>query len=270
MWSKNWSINTTNRTKPWDVLIDNPVDQAWELYDLSKDPGQTTDLAAKYPDKVKELAALFEDQAKKYDVYPIENAAANGKYTGLTFRNEFAKRGGKWVFDGPVSHIAPFAAPPMTSMPFKMTANLNLSTGQETGPIYVVGGAHGGMALYLKDGVPTFVLRDLAGDAVSLSADKPLQKGGNTLELNMPRKPGMVMSMQDVVVTIKANGQTLAEKSLRSELPILYDISEPFDVGLDSGSPVSTDYPRNTPFPGGLNKVVFDFNPSAPANSATK
>jgi len=270
LWSKNWSINTTNRTKPWDVMVDKPVDQAWELYDLAKDPGQTTDLAAQYPEKVKELDALFEEQAKKYDVYPIENAAANGKYTALRYRNEFVNRGGKWEFEGPVAHIAPFAAPPMTSMPFKVTANLNLSTGKETGPIYVVGGAHGGMALYLKDGVLKFVLRDLAGDAVSLSADKPLQKGDNTLELNMPRKPGMVMSMQDVVVTIKANGQTLAEKSLRSELPILYDISEPFDVGLDSGSPVSTDYPQNAPFPGTLRNVVFDFNPPAPAKAAAK
>jgi hypothetical protein len=270
LWSKNWSINTTNRTTPWDVLVDKPVDLPWELYDLSKDPGQTTDLAAKYPDKVKEMGALFEDQAKKYDVYPIENAAANGKYTALRYRNEFVNRGGKWMFEGPVAHIAPFAAPPMTSMPFKMTANLKLSTGKETGPIYAVGGAHGGMALYLKDGVPTFVLRDLAGDAVSLSADKPLQKGENTLELNMPRKPGMVMSVQDVVVTIKANGHTLAEKSLRSELPILYDISEPFDVGVDSGSAVSKDYPQNAPFPGVISNVVFDFNPPAAAKQAAK
>jgi arylsulfatase A-like enzyme len=270
LWSKNWSINTTNRTTPWDVLVDKPVNQPWELYDLSKDPGQTTDLAAKYPEKVKELAALFEEQANKFHVNPIENAANNGKYTMMARQADFAKRGGKWVFDGPVAHIATFAAPPITGAPFTMRANVDLPTGKETGPIYVIGGAHGGMALYLKDGVPNFVLRNLAGEDVRVTADKPLSKGSSTLELSMPRKPGLIMTTQDVPITIKANGQTIASKTVTADLPLIYDISEPFDVGVDSGSAVSTDYPQNAPFPGTLRNVVFDFNPPAAAKQAAK
>ena len=33
---------------------------AWELYDLGKDRAETTDLAEKQPEKVKELAARWE------------------------------------------------------------------------------------------------------------------------------------------------------------------------------------------------------------------
>jgi arylsulfatase len=169
-----------------------------------------------------------------------------------------------------VAHIAGFAAPPVTGAPFQLSANLDLPTGKETGPIYVIGGAHGGMALYLKDGVPNFVLRNLAGDDVRVTADKPLNKGANALEFTFARKPAMLMTTQDVPVTIKANGQTIASKTVTADLPLIYDISEPFDVGVDSGSAVSADYPQNAPFPGTLRNVVFDFNPPAPAKQAAK
>lgn len=42
----------------------------WELYNLNEDFNETTDLAAKYPEKLKELKAQFEIQAKKYGLAP--------------------------------------------------------------------------------------------------------------------------------------------------------------------------------------------------------
>ncbi len=46
----------------------------WELYDLTKDYSQANDLAAKMPDKLKEMQALFAQEAKKYNVYPLDNS----------------------------------------------------------------------------------------------------------------------------------------------------------------------------------------------------
>ncbi|KAF5373747.1 hypothetical protein D9758_000708 [Tetrapyrgos nigripes] len=42
--------------------------EQWELFDLSKDPGETNDLAAKHPEKVKELLELWEEYVKKNGV----------------------------------------------------------------------------------------------------------------------------------------------------------------------------------------------------------
>ncbi len=42
-------------------LARNRNDQPWELYDLSKDLGETTDLAAEHPDRVEALARLAEE-----------------------------------------------------------------------------------------------------------------------------------------------------------------------------------------------------------------
>ena len=44
---------------------------AVELYDLSKDPGETTDVAAQHPDVVARLSAIMKEQHVKSDVFPI-------------------------------------------------------------------------------------------------------------------------------------------------------------------------------------------------------
>ena len=39
---------------------------AWQLYDLEKDPGETTDVSAKFPD-------VFDDLKKQWDLYVQQN-----------------------------------------------------------------------------------------------------------------------------------------------------------------------------------------------------
>ena len=46
----------------------------WELYNIADDFSENTDLAAKNPDKLKELQALFMDEARKYQVLPLDNS----------------------------------------------------------------------------------------------------------------------------------------------------------------------------------------------------
>jgi arylsulfatase len=43
----------------------------WELYNLNQDFNERIDLAAKYPEKLKELQGLFDEQAKKNNIYPF-------------------------------------------------------------------------------------------------------------------------------------------------------------------------------------------------------
>jgi arylsulfatase A-like enzyme len=48
-----------------------PADEnAWELYNLDKDPSETNDLSAKFPDKVKEMAAKWEAEAIRTKAKP--------------------------------------------------------------------------------------------------------------------------------------------------------------------------------------------------------
>ncbi|THU85660.1 alkaline phosphatase-like protein [Dendrothele bispora CBS 962.96] len=55
--------------------------EEWELFDLSKDPGETNNLAAQEPEKVKELLELWEEYVKQNGVVwgaPLSSVPVNG------------------------------------------------------------------------------------------------------------------------------------------------------------------------------------------------
>jgi len=57
--------------EPKNTLDGNPDNDVWELFNLNEDFNERVDLAAKYPEKLKELKALFDSEARKYNVYPL-------------------------------------------------------------------------------------------------------------------------------------------------------------------------------------------------------
>ena len=60
---------------PWQTAgrEGNFLDAPWELYNVNEDFSEAVDLAAKNPDKLKELQAKFEEEAEKYNVYPLDS-----------------------------------------------------------------------------------------------------------------------------------------------------------------------------------------------------
>lgn len=67
-------IDLFSLPKSQQVLPKDPnrfENEKWELYNLNEDFNETTDLAAKYPEKLKELKTLFEAQAKRYGIAPF-------------------------------------------------------------------------------------------------------------------------------------------------------------------------------------------------------
>jgi arylsulfatase len=53
--------------KNWKLVYGKkfPTPIAWELYDLSKDPCETVDLAQQYPERVKELTSEYDAWAQR-------------------------------------------------------------------------------------------------------------------------------------------------------------------------------------------------------------
>ena len=59
---------------PWETAGrgDDFLNAPWELYNIETDFSQADDLAAQEPAKLKELQATFLEEAKKYDVFPLD------------------------------------------------------------------------------------------------------------------------------------------------------------------------------------------------------
>jgi arylsulfatase A-like enzyme len=62
--------NAAVRIDNWKLVRNYPG--AWELFDLDKDRSETRDLAAAYPDKIRDMSLLYEQWAKRCKVLPRE------------------------------------------------------------------------------------------------------------------------------------------------------------------------------------------------------
>lgn len=257
LWHDGWTIVTSHRLDPWRMDQTHPITEAWELYNTQTDPGQTTNLASRYPDKVGQLAALFEAQAAQYNVNPVSNFGDSRAFAARAFTAEMAARQGLWAFDRPISNIGYGAAPPVALRPFAMQAQLDLTTGTESGPIFAFGGASGGMAAYLAKGVPGFAFRDLSGQLRVVEAPSALPAGATALTVRIERPSPRPMSVEIVTVTISAGDQVLIRQDVTITIPATYGVAETFDIGIDRGSAVSPTYRPDQPFGGRLGKVSF-------------
>ncbi len=76
-----WYACTQVLLAPWQrqvgAKLPNPLEYPWELYDLTKDWTQFEDVAAKNPGKLKELQQVFMEEARKYEVFPLDNRRAS-------------------------------------------------------------------------------------------------------------------------------------------------------------------------------------------------
>ena len=76
LYHDGWIASTKVMRAPWDISGGVGLDPAkypWELYDLRNDWTQYEDVAAKHPAKLKEMEKIFWQEAKKYQVEPLDS-----------------------------------------------------------------------------------------------------------------------------------------------------------------------------------------------------
>lgn len=125
----------------------------WELYNLNTDYSQATDLAAKYPEKLREMQALFDREAKANNVYPLNNSFGKNGFGGeqprlLDGRKDFVFRPG---FPG-----MPAAQAPDFSLSHRISARMMVEDRLPEGVLLANGGNQGGFLLYVQDGHVVF------------------------------------------------------------------------------------------------------------------
>jgi arylsulfatase len=80
LYHEGWLLATKVNRAPWEAYgAANPDplnNQVLELYDLNTDFSQSQNIADKHPDKVQQLKKLFIEEAKKYQVFPMDASVA--------------------------------------------------------------------------------------------------------------------------------------------------------------------------------------------------
>ena len=154
-----WIASTKVIRPPW--VVAGPVNQdpfnnvTWELYDLTKDWTQFDDVAAKYPEKVKELKRALPQGGRE-----VPGAAAR-RVGGDPPRGAAAEHHRR-------PHASSSTRRPMTGIPqgdsplllntsYTITADIEVPAGGAEGMLLTSGGRFGGYGFYLLKGKPVFL-----------------------------------------------------------------------------------------------------------------
>ena len=101
IYHQGWAAVTRHST-PWVVTAELPAldDDVWELYDTSTDWSQARDLAGEMPEKLAELQQLWLEEARKYNVLPLDDRRIERFNAELVGRPELVKGNSQLLFGG--------------------------------------------------------------------------------------------------------------------------------------------------------------------------
>jgi arylsulfatase len=264
-----WIASTKVFRPPWVTagsVSTDPAGFPYELYDLTKDWTQYDDVAAKYPDKVKELERLFWTEANKYQVLPLDSSCAT---RAVAPRPSLAAGRTQFAWNGPVTGTPNGDAPRILDSSFHFTADVEIPAGGAEGMVVTQGGRFGGYGFYVLKGKPVFLYNFVDMKRTRWEAPDALTPGRHTLEFDF-KYDGLGMGTlafnnvsgigRGGTGVLRVDGKEVARQKMAFTIPLIMQWDENFDIGADTGTAVSNDYQVPFRFTGKLNKLTLTVN----------
>jgi arylsulfatase len=252
-----WMASTVPFRAPWDGTAPDPEDVVndakWELFDLTRDWTQSTDVAAANPEKLKDMQDLFWVEASKYQVLPLDGSSLTRL---IAPRPSIVAGRDEFTYTRTIVGIPLGTAPSILNKSFSISAEIEVPEGGGGGMLVTQGGRFAGWAFYLLEGKPVFVYNLLDLERPRVEAPQPLSAGKHTVEFVFTYDgPGMGKGGTGV---IKVDGAEVANGTLSHTLPLALEASETFDIGSDTGTGVDdAEYIAPFPFTGTLDKLTL-------------
>jgi arylsulfatase A-like enzyme len=270
LYHEGWMACTKVMRPPWvqSVPKESVLDYPWELYNLDKDYSQSTNIAAKYPEKLKELKAMFFQEAKKYQVLPIDDSYVARLLTprpSLTAgRNEFT-----WT--RPLTGIPCGDAPSLLNTSYAFKAEVEIPENGANGMLITQGGRFGGYGFYVLKNKPVFCWNLLDLKKVRWAGEETMTPGKHVLEFDF-KYAGMGLGTlafgspvgvgQGGTGVLKVDGKLVAEEKMVHTIPFMMPIDESLDIGSDTLSSVNDeDYQPPFAFTGKIDQISLSIVP---------
>jgi len=262
LWKDGWKATSVHGALP--VNLGNFDKDKWELYNVDKDRSESQDLAAKYPDKVKELEKIWLEEAKKNNVLPLNDLSVT-EFHKLEYHKE-VPADGRFIYFPGTTEVPEASAAPTLGRSFKILAETDFAKDTK-GVIVSQGSRFGGYSLFVKDGKLYYVYNFL-GLAPEQVLSTTLPAAGNHI-VGVEFVKEKMSEKNETLGTMKlyVDGKVVEEKAFRTQAGHYSLSGEGLCVGRDSGDPVSKLYKANFDFKGGkIVKVIYDVSNDAYEN----
>ena len=267
IYHEGWLAGTKVMRPPWEVLgglgLD-PLQYPWELYNLNEDWSQSTDLAAKHPEKVKEMRALFMKEAQKYQVLPLDASMITRV---ITPRPSVTAGRNVFTWTQPMSGTPAGDAPMLLNASYTFKVEVEIPPGGAEGMLITQGGRFGGYGFYVLKNKPVFLWNLLGLRKIRWGGTDALTPGKHVLEFAF-KYDGLGMGTlkfdslsgigQGGTGVLKVDDTVVAEQQMERSIPIGLPIDESLDIGSDTLTGVNdADYLPPFAFTGKLHKVTL-------------
>jgi arylsulfatase len=254
IWHEGWKAATEHGPMPSNL---GSFDKDhWQLFHTDVDRAEAVDLAESYPDKVKELAALWMDEAKKYNVLPLNDLSIL-EFIKLEYRPPVPPSG-RYVYYPDTTEVPEASSASTHGRSFKILAEVECGENAQ-GVIVAQGSRFGGYSLFMSGGELCFVYNFLGiPPEQRLSAATP-KKGkhivGVAFEKEKHGKNGEALGK----MTLYVDDEAVVQAPFRTMTGRYSLCGEGLCVGRDGGDPVSSKYKSQFQFTGGqVIKVTYD------------
>ncbi len=230
-----WNAAQGGFDSDWDSATD-----AWQLYDLQNDFSQATDLSKEHPEKLTQMKQLFLQVAEDNKDFPL----GAGNWLRIHPQDIHKSPYTQWTFNQHTQRMPEFTAPGLGKQSNSVLMEIEVKDDAASGVLYALGGAAGGLTLYMDKGYLMYEYNMMLIEQYSAKSTTRLKAGKYTIEINTsiakPGAPGTVV--------IAVDGEEVISSDLKRTVPLAFTATETFDVGMDLGSPVSNNYAERRPF----------------------
>ena len=244
LYDEGWFLSTKVNRAPWEAFgpanPDPLNNQVLELFNLNDDFSQTNDLAAKYPDKVKDLKAKFIAEAKKHEVFPLDASVAARI---VAPRPNITAGRTEFVYTKPMVGLPQGDSPLLLNTSYTITADIDVPEDGAEGMILTSGGRFAGYGFYLLKGKPVFLWNLVDLERLKWEGPDVLAPGKHTVEFDFKYEglgPGTLAFNNFSGVgrpgtgTLKVDGNVVDTKAMPKTLPMILQWDESFDIGSDT------------------------------------
>ncbi len=222
-------------------------DDVWELYHLTADRSECTDLAAEQPETLARLVALWWDEAEAQGVLPLDDRTI--ELFSIRYRDHSPHpTDRRYVYRPPMAPLPAQVAPALGARGFDLTATIDRTAGAG-GVLYASGTANSGVSVFIQGNRLVFDYNCFA-DHHLVESDVVVPTGASSVGVRF-RRTG-----RGGGVELSIDGVACGSMTVPVAMTIISSVGP--SVGYDHGGPVSGRYTGRFPFEGTLHTVVIE------------
>ncbi|MGE0035893.1 MAG: arylsulfatase, partial [Xanthobacteraceae bacterium] len=246
LWEKGWKAVALHAPLTGKGHFDK---DKWELYHVDKDRSESTNLAAKYPAKLKALIKAWFDEAKKNKVLPLDDRSA-AEILGVARPSEEKPRD-RYIYYPGTSPVPEGVAVNTRGRSYKILADVEIKDPDCSGVIFAHGSRFGGHALFIKDRKLHYVYNFLGIKPEQKFVSDELKPGKYTFGMEFIRDKAGKYGESLGKTTLYVNEKIVAQGEMKTQPGKFTLAGDGLCVGRDSGDAVSEDYKTPGEFKGG-------------------